>query len=110
MTNQAIQDAIVEMKILWIIGALERLATFGLLNENVPYKLTPKAIDDYLMIDEIRDKLFPNDDEIVNIFKELAKSTGAELSDNEVKVVSNLVLQYKNNRTELVKYALEHAK
>lgn len=107
MTNQEIQDQIVEMKIIWIIGALERLATLGMLDSNVPYKLTPKVIDDYLMIDDVRDKLFPNDSEILNIFKELAKSTA---NDSAAVAIANLLLEYKNNRTEIVKYALEQAK
>lgn len=102
MTNLTITD----MKVLWVVGALERLATLGLLNQDVPMQLTSKAIDDFIVIDDYRHKIFANEDEISQIFKCMIGVEDVDCAENEIQPIIDLILQYKNNRTDLVKYAL----
>ena len=98
-----------ECKVMWVVGAAERLATLGMLSPDVPLKLSQDAISDYLEIDEYRDHLFESDFEITQIFKALAESENNEEVDPEdINSVIDLILEYKNNRTELVKYALSN--
>ena len=98
-----------ECKVLWVVGAAERLATLGLLSPDIPLKLTAEAVDDFIEIDENVDLLFPNDFEIANIFRQIAESNNEyEVEREDINQVIRLILEYKNNRTELVKYALSH--
>jgi len=94
---------------MWVVGAAERLATLGLLSPDVPLKLSAESIDYFIEIDEHRDILFSSDFEIAQIFKAIANSENDyEVSDEDTKNVIDLILEYKNNRTEIVKYALSH--
>jgi hypothetical protein len=103
------QMTISEIKILWVVGALERLATLGMLSSDIPLKLTPDAVDDYIEIDNHRNLLFSDDFEIAQIFLAIAKTENeCEVSDDDMNDIIKLILEYKNNRTELVKYALSH--
>jgi hypothetical protein len=98
-----------ECKVLWVVGAAERLATLGLLSPDIPMKLTADAVDDFIEIDENVDLLFPNDFEIASIFRQIASSENEyEVDKEDTNQVIRLILEYKNNRTELVKYALSH--
>ena len=93
---------------MWVVGALERLATLGLIGPDVPLKLTANAVEDYLQIDEHRELLFESDFEIASIFTALANDEcDPEIQDPEdTKPIIDLLLEYKDNRTEIVKYAL----
>ena len=103
------QLSIDECKVMWVVGAAERLATMGLLSPDIPMKLTSDAVDDFIEIDNDVDLLFPNEFEIAQIFKEIANSHNEYEVDNEdTNQIIRLILEYKNNRTELVKYALSH--
>ena len=104
------QLSIDECKIMWVVGALERLATLGLIGPDIPMKLTSDAVDDYLQIDEYRELLFSSDFEVANIFTAIAnEECDPELQDpDDLKPVIELLIDYKNNRTEVVKYALSH--
>ena len=98
-----------EMKLLWVIGAAERLATLGMLSPDIPVKLSADAVDNFIEIDEYRNLLFPNDFEIAQIFKAIARSENEfEVEEKEINQIIDLILEYKNNRTEIVKYALSH--
>jgi hypothetical protein len=82
----------------------------GLLSPDIPMKLTADAVDDFIEIDENVDLLFPNDFEIASIFRQIASSENEyEVNKEDTNQVIRLILEYKNNRTELVKYALSHA-
>jgi hypothetical protein len=103
------QLSIDECKVMWVVGAAERLATMGLLSPDIPMKLTADAVDDFIEIDNDVDLLFPNEFEIAQIFKEIANSHNEYEVDNEdTNQIIRLILEYKNNRTELMKYALSH--
>jgi hypothetical protein len=98
-----------ECKVLWVVGAAERLATLGLLSPDIPMKLTAEAVDDFIEIDENVNLLFPNDFEIASIFRQIASSENEyEVDKEDTNQIIRLILEYKNNRTELVKYALSH--
>lgn len=98
-----------ECKVLWVVGTAERLATLGLLSPDIPVKLSADAVDNFIEIDEHRNLLFPNDFEIAQIFKAIAKSENeVEVEEEDINQIIDLILEYKNNRTEIVKYALSH--
>ena len=74
-----------EMKLLWIVGAAERLATLGMLSPDIPLKLSADAVDNFIEIDEHRNLLFPNDFEIAQIFKAIARSENEfEVEEKEI--------------------------
>ena len=99
-----------ECKVLWVVGALERLATLGVLNSDVPLTLTQDAIDDYISIDNDRQYLFESDFEIAQIFRAVANSSNErEVDEDDMCSVIELLLHYKNDREELVKYALSQS-
>ena len=103
------QLSIDECKVMWVVGAAERLATMGLLSPDIPMKLTSDAVDDFIEIDNDVDLLFPNEFEIAQIFKEIANSHNEyEVDSEDTNQIIRLILEYKNNRTELMKYALSH--
>jgi len=98
------QLSIDECKVMWVIGALERLATLGLIGPDIPLRLSPNAVEDYMQIDDHREHLFDSDFEIINIFTELADNEDQD--PYQIKPVIELLMQYKNHRTDIVRYAL----
>ena len=98
------QLSIGECKVMWVVGALERLATLGLIGPDIPLRLSSDAVEDYMQIDDHREHLFESDFEIINIFTELADNEDQD--PDQIKPVIELLMQYKNNRTDIVKYAL----
>lgn len=99
-----------ECKVLWVVGALERLATLGVLNSDVPLTLSQDAIDDYISIDNDRQYLFESDFEIAQIFRAVANSSNErDVDEDDMCSVIELLLHYKNDREELVKYALSQS-
>lgn len=99
-----------QLKVIWIVGATERLATLGFLSPDVPLQLSQSCIDIFLEADNLRNKLFSNETEIGEIFSIMArKESEEEISDDDLRQMVRLLLEYKNNRTEMVKYALSHS-
>lgn len=84
-------------QILWIVGAFERLSTLGLIEE-VPLG--------FVELDEIRDQLI-TDEELKELVPYLIQETSNDVVSNEdVECLIKLILEFKNNRTEVVKYGL----
>ena len=103
------QLSIGECKVMWVVGAAERLATLGLLSPDIPMRLSAEAVDLFMEIDRDVDLLFPNDFEIANIFREIASMHNEyEVDEENTNQIVQLILEYKNNRIELMKYALSH--
>jgi hypothetical protein len=102
------QLSIDECKVMWVIGALERLATLGLIGPDVPLQLSGNAVEDYLQIDEHRELLFESDFEIASIFTALTNDEAEDTNPDDIKPIIDLLLEYKDNRTEIVKFALSH--
>lgn len=97
-----------ECKMLWIFGALERLQSLGFMDGPM-YKVAPKAIDMFIEIDESRDFLFQTDEEVLDLFKLVVKMESEEQPDEvEMNQLCELLLEYKNNRDVMMKFALEH--
>lgn len=105
----SIKLSVEECKVMWVVGALERLATIGLIGPNIPLKLTSDAIEQYLEIDDYRDYLFNDDKEIELIFRGVVMDVcDPEVQSDEIQPIIELLLKFKNNRTEIVKYGLAH--
>ncbi len=103
------QLSIGECQVMWVIGAAERLATLGLLSPDIPMRLSAEAVDLFMEIDRDVNLLFPNDFEVASIFREIAsRHNEHEVDEANTNQIVHLILEYKNNRTELVKYALSH--
>ena len=103
------QLSIDECKVMWVVGALERLATLGVIGPDIPLQLSADAVEDYIEIDNYRNLLFESDFEIASIFTQIAKDECEdEPSPEDTEAIIDLILQYKNNRTEIVKFALSH--
>jgi hypothetical protein len=103
------QLSVDECKVMWVVGAAERLATLGMLSPDIPLRLSADAVDDYLEIDNHRDILFESDFEVASIFNALASDVNdEEVEPDDLRDIVDLILEYKNNRTEIVKYALSH--
>lgn len=94
-----------EYKVLWVIGSLERLATLKIIDGDIPFRLSQDALDDYLFADNYRQRLFNSDTEVEDVFSGVSMNT--ETKPEDYNTLVQLLLEYKNNRTELVKYALE---
>lgn len=102
--------SIADCKVMWVVGAAERLATLGLIGGDIPLRLTPEAIDQYLELDEYRNILFESDFEVAQIFKCIAETeSSVEIDKEDMDQLVFLMLEFKNNREKLVKYALTHA-
>lgn len=103
-------NSISDCKLLWVVGAAERLATLGMIGKDVPYTISSDTIDEYLKVDNRRHDLFESDYEIAQIFHTLVRVNANEddIDDENVEDIIDLLIDYKNQRTDLVKYALSH--
>lgn len=96
-----------KMRVLWVVGAAERLATLGLFGGDIPLRLSPDAVDIFMQIDEKRHFLFEDDSQVTDCFSNIANSFSTEnISAEEMNCLTDLMVEFKNNRTELVRYAL----
>lgn len=98
-----------EAQVMWVVGAAERLATLGVFDGNVPLRIASNAIDEFLLIDEYRNRVFESDEQVAEIFKTMARcESEEEIDDESMNTMVDLILDYKNDRERLVKYALSH--
>lgn len=104
--NSFIMDlSLAEKRILWVVGAMERLGGLGYFKE-VGYKVDKDCVDLYLELDEIRDYLFEEDEEIFFIVMSLIEES--DLPMEEIKEIYNLVISYKNDRKKVFVYAMNN--
>jgi hypothetical protein len=94
-------------KVLWVIGALERLASLGLLEEP-PVRVSPDHIDDFVELDDVRDCLFLDNKDIKEIIASLVREFNGTCDPCVVDGLNSLVLDYKDNRQKIMKYALNY--
>lgn len=92
-------------QLFWVVGALERLATLGMLGEP-PLKVSQEAIDNFVLLDEARDYLFPNNNTLKEIVSCLVYDFNNTKDPEVVDGLTHLLIDYKDNRARLVKYAL----
>lgn len=93
-----------ECQLVWIFGALERLTSLGMIS-GFNYYITDPAL--FLEVDENRDLLFDDDSVINSIVDVVCRKKGNMTDVSDIKCVICLVKEYKNNRVELMKFALE---
>ena len=91
-----------ELKVFWIIGALERLAGLGIIQDPV-YQVKPEKIDFFIEIDEHRDDIFHDDDEVKEYAFELIAEESPNTPKADIEPIVDFILKYKNDRTQLVK-------
>lgn len=90
---------------MWMLGALERLATFGFIQET-PYRVSQNGIDTFIQLDEYRNKLFESDDELKGLLSVILSSENGVNDEDLLDGMFVLVKDYKDNREHIVKYAL----
>lgn len=91
-----------ELQVLWVVGALERLATLGVL-QDTPLQVSPDAIDLFLDLDENVKYLFADDEELKELTKVIIESESKQTSKEDINHILDYIVEYKNNRTKLVK-------
>lgn len=92
-------------QIFWAFGVFERLANLGYI-ENPPFHIAEDKIDFFLEIDDYCKILFDNDEEFNSLIRLVCKDAGVT-DDEEVDTVTQLARDYKDNRSRLVKFALD---
>jgi hypothetical protein len=95
-------------QIFWVVGALERLATLGMLEEP-PLKVSQDAIDAFISLDEVRDYLFQDNSTLKEIVSELVYDFNRTKDSNVIDGLTHLLIDYKDNRERIIKYALSCA-
>ena len=93
-----------ENRIIWVVGALERLGRLGYFRE-VAYTVDESEIDFYYDLDDTREYLFDNDLEIMSILIALMEESNP--SSTMVQEIFNLVVSYKNERNRVFSYAMK---
>lgn len=92
-------------QVMWVIGALERLATLKLLGPT-PHQVSQKWIDTFLQLDEYRDNLFVSDNQLKELLRTILETENGVDDAELLESMFCLVKDYKNNREQIVKYAL----
>jgi hypothetical protein len=85
------------LKTLWVIGALERLATLGFLDKEIPWKVSQSAIDHWQRADENRFSLFQNEGDIRNyaaIVISLSSDPPISREDTAIQAIAILVAEF----------------
>ena len=93
-------------QVLWIVGALERLATLGML-QTPPLVVSSDAIDLFIDLDDARDVLFPENRVIEEIVVALIYDFNRSVDKTLVEGITHLLVDYKDNRDRIMKYALD---
>jgi len=98
-------------QVFWVVGAAQRLANLGLLDE-VPCGIPIEKNDEWVELDKTRHFLFENDFEVASIFYGLVTHGYGDDADtydeDNFDNMTKCLIDYKDNRTELVRCVLEH--
>ena len=92
-------------QVLWVVGAIERLATLGMLE--TPLVVSSGAIDLFIDLDDARYVLFPDNQVITEIVGTLIYDYNRSVNVDLTEGITHLVLDYKDNRDRIMKYALD---
>tara|TARA_B100000085_G_scaffold258990_1_gene261462 strand:- start:374 stop:703 length:330 start_codon:yes stop_codon:yes gene_type:complete len=101
-----VDNELLESQILWICGAAERLVGLGLLS-STPIVVNPDAIDTYLSVDEYRDYLFDDNNEMIHILRIIYQRFNEEVDEEQFRMLANMLIEYKEDRAGIVRFALE---
>jgi hypothetical protein len=93
-------------QVLWVVGALERLATLGML-KTPPLVVSSGAIDLFIDLDDARYVLFPDNQVIEEIVSSLVYDYNRSVDVDLVDGITHLLVDYKDNRDRIMKYALD---
>ena len=93
-------------QVLWVVGAIERLATLGML-KTPPLVVSSGAIDLFIDLDDARYVLFPDNQVITEIVGALVYDYNRSVDVDLVDGITHLVVDYKDNRDRIMKYALD---
>ena len=93
-------------QVLWVVGALELLATLGMLT-TPPHVVSSGAIDLFIDLDDARYALFPDNQVIEEIVGALVYDCNRSVDVDLVDGITHLVVDYKDNRDRIMKYALD---
>ena len=93
-------------QVLWVVGAIERLATLGML-KTPPLVVSSCAIDLFIDLDDARYALFPDNQVIEKIVGALVYDYNRSVDVDLVDGITHLVVDYKDNRDRIMKYALD---
>ena len=93
-------------QVLWVVGAIERLATLGML-KTPPLVVSSGAIDLFIDLDDARYVLFPDNQVIEKIVGALVYDYNRSVDVDLVDGITHLVVDYKDNRDRIMKYALD---
>lgn len=94
------------LQVFWVVGALERLSTLGFLQQPL-LQVSAHAIDFFVELDEHRNNLFADDTSLTDLVTAIIKSESPKTPEEDIKLITNLVCEYKNERTDMVKYAMK---
>lgn len=94
-------------QVFWAFGVLERLANLGFI-ENPPFCIAGDKIDLFLEIDSYCQILFDTDEEFDALLKLVCKDAGVT-DPEQVVTITQIARDYKDNRDELVKFALNNS-
>ena len=95
-----------ECKEIWVAGAIQRLFTLQYFIGHPPIWIDPNRVDDFIQIDEHRMFLFPDENEIKDVFYDLIARSQRTLDSEIMDISVNLLLAYKNDRENLVRCSL----
>lgn len=95
-----------DKQLFWVLGALERLAHLGYL-QDPPYHLVSDKIDFFLELDSYCQLLFESDKEFSTLLGFVCKDAGVT-DPEEVASITQLARDYKDNRDTLAKFAFEN--
>lgn len=95
--QEKLREEIRFLQMIWTMGAIERLAHLGEL-ENPPFHVSD--IDRWEFADSIRDKLIP-DRALVTLTRNILKEDGA--SEQMIKTVVEMLIVYRDDREHYVR-------
>lgn len=98
---------LIERQVLWVVGSLERLATLGFFDPDVPLQINKDFIDVYLEIDENRSELFDNLYDLAHcLFGCLEVNQEGSFPEDQFESIFRILIEYKDRRDDVVKFAL----
>lgn len=97
---------IVQLRLLWLIGVLERLSTLGFI-QNVPYTVTPDNVDLFNSINPL--ETFSSEDQIREYTTKLVREEQDPeypMEESMIQRITDLVIDYKRNPLRLARLSL----
>jgi hypothetical protein len=94
-----------ENRIIWVIGAMERLSWLGYFKA-IGYIVSQDDIDLYYDLDDAREYLFDYDEQIMSYLEGVFY--GKNMSPTTMHEIYTLLVTYKNDRNRVFSYGMNH--